>query len=171
MTFLGPRHRPGRVALALRPLLLAWALITFGGTRLSAQARTAPPVSPFLPIGHWAVDALRRLDTLGQLETPADFADRSMGIAEVARAFELAAVAARQSTSGVAELAEEYRERFAAEFPLYARETNSSAGAFGRVELGFAQRTGALHASTYGRPLVPPTPAPDRRDWAASGRP
>jgi hypothetical protein len=149
--------------------LLVGALVAVGTLPGWAQERPTPAASPFLPVGHWAVDAVRRLEAMGLLEHGVDFGDRTMAISDVAGLLASADSAAQAITSGAAQLAGAYQDRFASEFPLYGIANGSGAGAFGRVEAGYETSKGALLTGANGRALAPPTPVQDRTDVAAGG--
>lgn len=69
--------------------------------------------SPFVPAGHWSIDAVRRLEGLGAAPRGFDPGMRSLRIAEAVWVFEAAAAA---DDAGIERLARAYLERIEEEF-------------------------------------------------------
>ena len=68
---------------------------------VSAAPAVAQEVSPFLPLDHWAVEAVRRLDALGLVGDGFDPVSRSLTVAEAERRLTQAEKAADPSLGPV----------------------------------------------------------------------
>lgn len=75
------------------PLLLASLALALQGTTSLPAAAQQTRVSPFIPVGHWSVEAGRRLHGLGLMPPAYDPGVGSQSLAELASAFEAAAEA------------------------------------------------------------------------------
>jgi Capsule assembly protein Wzi len=113
----GRRSPCSRERVPLAPLLLAAHLV------LAA----APPASPSLPPGHWAVDAARRLHELGLAP---DFlpAQRAVPLLVVGRTLAEAADRARETAPAYAPLASAWAARFVEEFSGTSEGQGEGAG-------------------------------------------
>jgi hypothetical protein len=113
----GRRSPCSRERVPLAPLLLAAHLVL----------AVAPPASPSLPPGHWAVDAARRLHELGLAP---DFlpAQRAVPLLVVGRTLAEAADRARETAPAYAPLASAWAARFAEEFSGTSEGRGEAAG-------------------------------------------
>ncbi len=98
---------------------VALALVLAGSVPAPAGAQVRDDAgrfaSPFLPVHHWALDALRRLDAMGAAPPGYDPATGALTRGEAALALEFAAEAGH---GAVAAIAGQYLARFAEEFPV-----------------------------------------------------
>lgn len=88
----------------------------------SAQGQDPRPsfAAPFLPPGHWAVEAVRRLDAIGLVEPGFNRLARSPSRRAVMRALRDAAARAEREAPGLAALTRAYHARIVEEFPSTA---------------------------------------------------
>ncbi|HUH13332.1 MAG TPA: hypothetical protein VMK65_09490, partial [Longimicrobiales bacterium] len=148
----GRRRAPQRPSPARRALLgtLACALLA---APTAAQTPFPGAASPFLPPGHWALEAVRTLHAAGLLPAGVDRASRSLTRLEagalLVTGFQRAA-AERLDLEG---LARDYAARFGAEFPeLDSRLVGARSGAAfttGWGDFSYTRAEGRLDPGTY----------------------
>jgi hypothetical protein len=138
----------GVKVIIVRVLLgLAWLAVFTAG--VAAQGRPPRVASPFLPVDHWSLQAVRRLDAWGAAPAGFDVGTRSLRVAEVAWVLESAARRARDpAIEGVARA---YSARFAEELGAWLDAARSDVvattyGQPGALAGPPAAATGAAHS-------------------------
>ena len=151
-----------------RAVVLA-LLGALGAAPAAAQAPTSGAASPFLPPGHWAVEAVRTLDAAGMLPAGLDRGSRTLTRLEAGALLRMAVQRSAVEFAGVETLARGYATRFGAEFPeVDARLDGARPGAAfttGWADFSYARREGQLapgaHADYDADSWTGPTPLPD----------
>lgn len=129
-----------------RGALIGCCLLALGAP--AAAAGQQPRVSAFLPSGHWAIDAARRLHGLGLTPIGYDPASDDRTLAEVRAAFEAAAAASPLAAAYLARLEDEL-----------GAAADARDGLHTRVEVG-AQRVRGAVAIGIGLPEEPDETGP-----------
>ena len=160
----------------------ALALLAAAAMPCLGQSRAADFASPFLPAGHWSLDALRRVVALGLGGDAVLWPDGSPSRRAAGLALRDAAALADRERRELAPAVRGYWERFREEFPATAREldaterrrvlaTEGSASAgllVGRGQVGTGFSDWRQTGGTGPVPLEDPDAAVGEVDWAAS---
>jgi Capsule assembly protein Wzi len=97
-------------------LAAAWCTPLLVLFAMPVRTRASPEASPLLPSGHWAVEAVDRLDALGLLRDWMP-AQKSVPVLAVAAALEAAEAEAEVQAPALSALVRRWRARFAEEWP------------------------------------------------------
>lgn len=137
-----------------RALILACGFLAVG-LQVPAQAQQPAQrfASAFVPPGHWALAAVRRLGALGLASPGFDPAMRSLTRREVGRILAHAATRAVETAPRLAGLTDGYHARFEEEFPEAAAALEQTIGdggvaMGGRFELGYEHSGGRVLSGT-----------------------
>ena len=143
--------------MLLRPLTRFCFVLTFMlAGAAGAQQDTPAFASAFLPQGHWAVDAVRRLNALGLTDRRFAWGEGSLTRREVGRVLRDAAAIAFLKRNRLTPVASAYWTRFADEFPATAavlgdREMRAAYRGEGSATVGYSAREGhVLPGNTFG---------------------
>lgn len=108
------RDRRGSGGRLRRYAVLVLTLLL--GAARPAPAQTPDAVTPFVPRGHWSLDAAHRLEAAGLVDAGYDPGTTTVPLHQLAMLFEQAAVMAG-GRAGLRSLAESYGARLVEEFP------------------------------------------------------
>lgn len=161
------------VCRVLRSFSFAMVLLVALASRSAAQTSAPDFASPFLPAHHWAVEAARRLSTLGLTDRRFAWGDGSISRREVGYALESAVVNATRIDPALEPIARGYWLRFTQEFPMTAaalqqRVLPLSERDEGWAALGYASETGRMlpvrSIDNTRENVEGPTPLPNSSD-------